>query len=103
MKNVFDRRKVAQGVIVDIDAELSYWRRCFQDQAFHEPGVQFDAYVPTFKFGYDAYLLHHHDPLDELLPALKARYERSIQQHQRLEWSRSQSIIKSTWQRMHAV
>lgn len=103
MNKAFDRCDPTHGVIVDIEAELSYWRDCFQEHEFHRPGMHFDAYVPTFKFGYDAYLLHHQNPLDELLPALKARYESSLTEAQRLEWSRGQSIIKSTWQRMHAL
>lgn len=96
-------RMAPQGVVVNIESELAYWRQCFEQKSFHQSGQRFETYVPTFKFGYDAYLLHHRDPLDMLLPALKARYEHSLPSAQRLDWARGQSIIKETWQRMRAA
>ena len=96
-------RVASQGVIVNIESELAYWRQCFEQKSFHLSGQRFEAYVPTFKFGYDAYLQHYRDPLEILLPALKARYEHSLPSTQRLDWGRGQSIIKETWRRMLAA
>ena len=98
-----ENRMAPHGVVVNIESELAYWRQCFEQKSFHQSGQRFETYVPTFKFGYDAYLLHHRDPLDMLLPALKARYEHSLPSAQRLDWARGQSIIKETWQRMQQV
>ena len=61
----------SQGVVINIEAELAFWRRCYRKWPFHRRGLGFDAYVPTLKFGYDSYLLYHRRNLDELLPALR--------------------------------
>lgn len=90
----------SQDVMLDIEAELAYWRRCYEKQGFHRSGWKFDAYEPTLKFGYDAFLLHYRSSLEPLLPALKERYESHLPATQRLDWSRSQTIIRQTWQRM---
>ena len=103
MNAFHDDPTAPHGVVVNIEAELAYWRQCYQRQSFHQPGQGFEAYVPTLKFGYDAYLQHHRDPLEMLLPSLKARYEHSLPSTQRLDWARGQSIIKETWQRMQQV
>ena len=98
-----ENRMAPHGVVVNIESELAYWRQCFEQKSFHQSGQRFESYVPTFKFGYDAYLQHHRDPLEMLLPSLKARYEHSLPSTQRLDWARDQSIIKETWQRMQQV
>ena len=98
-----NNRMAPQGVVVNIESELAYWRQCFEEKSFHQSGQRFEAYVPTFKFGYDAYLQHYRDSLEMLLPSLKARYEHSVPSTHRLDWARGQSIIKETWQRMQEV
>lgn len=87
-------------LVIDIEAELGFWRRCYRKSPFHRRGLGFDAYVPTLKFGYDAYLLFHHHELGSLLPALKERYASRLPATQRLDWSCSQNIIRETWRRM---
>lgn len=96
-------RADSQGVVVDIKAELDFWRQCYRKWPFHRRGLGFDAYVPTLKFGYDSYLLFHHRDLDELLPALKGRYAYQLPAAQRLGWSCSQCIIREIWRRMQGA
>ena len=88
------------GVVVDIEAELDFWRQCYRKWPFHRRGLRFDVYVPTLKFGYDCYLLYHRHELDSLLPALKQRYAYQLPAAQRLDWPRSQGIIREAWRRM---
>ena len=91
------------GVVVNIESELAYWRQCFEQKSFHQSGQRFETKEPTYKNDYDANLQHHRDPLEMLLPSLKASYEHSLPSNQRLDWARGQSIIKETWQRMQQV
>lgn len=100
MGKVNDIRSTRQDVILDIDAELRYWRGCYRESAFHRTPVEFDDYIPTLKFGYDTYLLNHHRNLDELMDSLERRYQRVVPQWQRLDWPVSQVIIRETWKRM---
>jgi hypothetical protein len=91
------------GVVVNIEAELDFWRQCFRKWPFHRRGLSFDTYVPTLKFGYDCYLLYHHHELDALLPALKERYAYRLPPTQRLDWPRGESIIREAWRRMQGA
>ena len=101
MGKVNDIHGTCQDVMLDIDAELRYWRGCYRESAFHRASVEFDDYIPTLKFGYDAYLLNHHENLDELMPSLERRYQRVVPQWQRLDWPLCQAIVRETWKRMH--
>ena len=90
---------LAPGVALDIAAELSYWKSCYPYRRFFHAQLPFDAYVPTFKFGYDSYLIHHHVQLAELVPMLQRRYTSLIEREQ-LPWADAMAIVRATWKRM---
>ncbi len=100
MGTINDIRSTRQDVMLDIDAELRYWRGCYRESVFHSTAVEFDDYIPTLKFGYDIYLLNHHRNLDELMASLERRYLIAVAQWQRLDWTVAQAIIRETWKRM---
>lgn len=100
MGKVNDIRGTRQDVMLDIDAELRYWRGCYRQSAFHRAPMEFDDYIPTLKFGYDAYLLNHLRNLDELMSSLEQRYQRVVPQWQRLDWSLGEAVVRETWKRM---
>lgn len=100
MGKVNDIRATRQDVILDIDAELRYWRGCYRESAFHRASVEFDDYIPTLKFGYDAYLLNHNRNLDEVMASLERRYQRVVPQWQQLDWMLGAAIVRETWKRM---
>lgn len=100
MGKINDIRSTRQDVMLDIDAELRYWRGCYRESTFHRAPVEFDDYIPTLKFGYDVYLLNHHRSLDQLMASLERRYQIAVPQWQRLDWAVSQVIIRETWKRM---
>lgn len=100
MGTVNDIRSTPQDVMLDIDAELRYWRGCYRQSTFHRTPMEFDDYIPTLKFGYDAYLLNHYRSLDELMSSLEGRYRRLVPQWQQLDWSLGQAVVRATWKRM---
>lgn len=87
---------------IDIHAELRFWESCYARQSFHRPGTPFRHYVPTLKFAYDTYLLAHRETLEDLMPTLLQRYERSLPCGARLEWSVVHDIVVQVWRRVHA-
>lgn len=91
--------RLAPGVMLDIVAELNYWRSCYPYRKFYTSRLPFDSYVPTFKFGYDTFLLHHREGLAEISPALRMRYE-LLHVRDRLEWRDCTLIVAACWQRM---
>ena len=42
MGKVNDIRGTRQDVMLDIDAELRYWRGCYRESAFHRVPVEFE-------------------------------------------------------------
>ena len=100
MGKINDIRSTRQDVMLDIDAELRYWRGCYRESAFHREPVEFDDYIPTLKFGYDAYLLNHRRNLDEFMGSLEQRYLHAVPQWQQLDWSIGEAVVRAAWKRM---
>ena len=90
-----------KNVMLDIDSELDYWRRNYEQAAFHRTSRPFDEYLPTIKFGYDMYLLNHGSGLDELVPVMRARYQATMDDYESLDWPLAEAVIRETWKRMH--
>lgn len=93
---------MAPGVVFDIVAELAYWQSCYPYRQFFHSRLPFDSYVPTFKFGYDTFLLHHRVGLTAVWPRVELRYAK-MHTRDRLEWKEASGIIKAAWQRMGAA
>lgn len=87
-------------VVLDIDSELVFWRDNLHASAFHRTDRDFLEYVPTLKFGYDMYLLHHDEALETLVAHSRQRYARSVCEHDRLDWTLAEAVIRETWKRM---
>lgn len=91
--------RLAPGVLLDIVAELAYWESCYPYRQFFHSTRPFERYVPTFKFGYDTFLLHHRERLVELLPKLEPRHL-EIPGRDQLPWKDATLIVTAAWQRM---
>lgn len=94
-------QRLAPNVLLDIVAELAYWESCYPHRSFYTSRLPFKAYIPTFKFGYDSFLLHHRERLVELLPKLEVLY-RELPRSEQLRWKDAAQIVSATWQRMGA-
>ena len=94
-------QRLAPDVLLDIVAELAYWESCYPHRSFYTSRLPFKAYIPTFKFGYDSFLLHHRERLVELLPKLEVLY-RELPRSEQLRWKDAAQIVSATWQRMGA-
>lgn len=95
-------RKIAPGggIMLDIEAELEYWKRIFPSTEFGNTSLPFADFVPTIKFGYDCFLLFHRQSLAEMLPGLRTRYGAQLPRHQQLEWRWADQIVRHAWGRM---
>jgi hypothetical protein len=87
-------------VMLNIESELQYWNNNYIRATFHRVPRSFDQYLPTLKFGYDMYLLNRGQGLEELLPAMRLRYQATMDSHRRLDWSLAEAVIRETWKRM---
>ncbi len=90
----------SEGVLLDIESELEYWRNTLPDSEFKEMSLAFHRLVPTIKFGYDCYLLFHQKPLAELLPSLRDRYRERVPVSDQLDWRWADQIVRHAWGRM---
>ena len=90
---------LAPDVVLDIVAELAYWQSCYPNCHFFSHRLPFKAYIPSFKFGYDTFLLYHKQGLFEVLPDLQTRY-RQLPERERIAWGDATLLIAATWKRM---
>lgn len=88
-------------VMLDIEAELDYWRLHYAQSAFHRTSRPFADYLFTLKFGYDMYLLNHGSDLEKLLPAMRTRYQATASMRDDLGWPLAEAVIRETWKRMN--
>ncbi|WP_334180043.1 hypothetical protein [Pseudoxanthomonas sp.] len=85
--------------IVDIDAELAYWKTRLNEDTFQVVGATVGDLEKCLKIGYDAYLLHHRQEFDEIAPALRDRLQRDCPDTP-IGWYRAQPIMRAVWQRL---
>ena len=89
-----------QGVLLDIDRELQYWRDIFHTTEFSRTAMPFQCFIPTIKFGYDCFLLFHNEKLAEVLPRLRIRYQETLPVTAQLDWRWADQVIRHAWGRM---
>lgn len=92
------------GICVDMDHEMLVWQTMFRDRYDHAlpDALVFSRSVATIKFGYDAYLRHSHQHLEELLPHLRDKYLSEVPRYEQVEWPLAEVLIRKTWTRMQA-
>ena len=86
---------------IDVEAELAYWRHALPGYDFHD-GEPFSRYVKSFKFAYDAYVLHQGKPLDDLWVALEDRYTTRIPEEDRLPWQPMKHLLLAVWKKLNS-
>ena len=91
-----------QGILVNVEAELAYWRQILPTTEFGQASLPFEHFEPTIKFGYDCYLLYPKISLAEALPNFRERYRSRMPVDQQLDWRWADQIIRHTWGRVKA-
>ena len=88
--------------VVDVQAEMRYWKLEYVTHDFHEPGTPFSRYESALRFAYDAYLRHHAQPLEDVIELLHHKYVETFDSWNMLGWSRVEAILREVWLRMGA-
>ena len=88
--------------VVDVQAELKYWKAEIQNHDFHEDGTAFSRYEPLLRFAYDAYLRHYTQPLDEVVASIRHKYSEQFDAWHCLPWGRVEPLLREVWIRMGA-
>lgn len=88
--------------VVDVQAELKYWKAEIHRHAFHEAGTPFSRYEPALRFAYDAYLRHHAQPLSEVLGTIHHKYVDCFDPWRALAWPTMVDVLTDIWLRMGA-
>ncbi|MBD9377978.1 hypothetical protein ACTJI2_04815 [Pseudoxanthomonas sp. 22568] len=88
--------------VVDVQAELRYWKLEYVSHDFHEPGTSFSRYEPVLRFAYDAYLRHHAQPLADVIDVLHHKYVETFDSWSMLPWPRAEAVLREVWLRMGA-
>ena len=88
--------------VVDVQAEIRYWKLEYVTREFHEPGTPFSRYEPVLRFAYDAYLHHHAQCLADVSDMLHHKYVETFDSWNLLAWTRAEAILREVWLRMGA-
>lgn len=99
MASQYARNTPSTAQIVDIDAELAYWKTRLHENTFQVVGATVNDLETCIKVGYDGYLLHHRQAFDEVAPALRERLQRYCPGTP-IGWYRAQPIMRAVWQRL---
>lgn len=84
--------------VVDLEAELVYWR-------FHwhglvdERGLLFSDFEPAVKLGMNAYVDGKGRDLLDMAGVLEASYQR-VRGESRLEWGEAYIVVRAVWKRL---
>lgn len=85
----------------DMARELLHWHRTYPDRPYFRSGLEFDRYIPTFKFGYRTFQLNHEKDAAELFSSLCHQYKDGVRACDRIDWIEAEMIVRATWARMH--
>ncbi|MBA3930739.1 hypothetical protein J2X02_003610 [Pseudoxanthomonas japonensis] len=99
MVSQYARSTHSTAQIVDIDAELAYWKTRLNEDTFQVVGATVGDLERCLKIGYDAYLLHHRQEFEEIAPSLRDRLQRDCPDTP-IGWYRAQPIMRAVWQRL---
>jgi len=88
--------------VVDVQAEVRYWKLEYVTRDFHEAGTPFSRYEPVLRFAYDAYLHHHAQSLAEVIDVLHHKYVETFDSWNMLAWTKVEAILREVWLRMGA-
>ncbi len=88
--------------VVDIHAEMAYWKNEIHTHPFYEQGTPFSRYEPVLRFAYDAYLRYYAQPLEEVLERIHHKYVEQFDQWHGLAWSHVEPLLQEVWIRMGA-
>jgi hypothetical protein len=88
--------------VVDMHAELKYWRQSVADHAFYESGTPFSRYEPLLRFSYDAYLRYYAQPLEDVIDSIRQKYGDQFDEWHNPPWSKVEPVLQEVWMRMGA-
>ncbi len=87
--------------VVNIEAELDYWRAQHMDPRFNILGATRSDLEDCIKLGYDAYLLNHRSSFEEIQPLLRDRYQK-VRARDHIPWHYALPIMEAVWGRLKA-
>lgn len=85
----------------EMAAELWHWRSGYPHRPYFSEGLQFERYLPTFAFAYQAFLPELAREPGKVPARLCSIYKDSMPAIDRIDWHEAEMIISATWTRMH--
>ncbi|MBT2747480.1 MULTISPECIES: hypothetical protein [unclassified Lysobacter] len=84
---------------VDLDAELSHWRRHHRGLLIDRTGLRFGDYEPALKLGLDAYMRGHGRSFSDMEEELRGCYRR-VRGVSRLDWDEARIVVAAACERL---
>lgn len=85
--------------VINLDEELEYWSNRLASCDFYRPDLRPDVYRRMLKLAYDAYLRNPRASLEEVLPALRTRYETTTP-GLAVHTAEAEAVFRAVWRRL---
>lgn len=89
----------AAGEALDPTIESEYWRENYRRRPYYEPGTDYSAYEPAYRYGWES--ASHPDyrerPFEDAEPDLERRWRKRAAGH---DWNRSREAVRDAWERV---
>ena len=78
--------------------EDEYWRENFATRPYVEPGSEYGAYQPAYRYGWEATARHQGRPFEEIEPDLRRNWDEARGQSA-LGWDHARDAVRDAWHR----
>jgi hypothetical protein len=84
---------------IDPTAEETYWRDNYKDRPYYEKGLDYDAYRPAYRYGWEAHSRYSGRKFEEVESDLSRDWDR-VKANSRLSWEKAKHATRDAWDRV---
>lgn len=86
------------GEMVDPTVEDAYWRSTYSKEPYYNEGLEYDAYGPAYRAGYEGRVKYHGRSFDEVESDLQSDYVRNNGKVD--SWNEMKDATRAAWDRV---
>lgn len=84
------------GEQIDPTAEDAYWRENYRNRSYVEPGTEYEAYQPAYRYGWEARSRHAGRRFDEVESEMQRGWSQT-KSASRLGWEKAKHAARDAW------
>lgn len=88
----------AAGEALDPTVESEYWRQNYRRRPYYEPGTDYSAYEPAYRYGWES--ASHPDYRERRFDDAEPELERGWHDRTGGDWNRTREAVRDAWHRV---